>query len=309
MVLSTPVDTADHIIECRGISKIYGSIFFNEKVCALSDINITLNQGEICGLVGPNGAGKSTLIKVVMGIESRQKGDVIISCANKHIGYIPEKPIFFDDDDAFHNLLFFARLSSVEKPEKKCTDSLKEFGLGDKGDTLIHGFSTGMKQRLAIARSLLNDPEILMMDEPFSGLDPTAVIEVREHLLKMKQQGKTILLSSHDLSEIDKVCDSIIFIEKGKIIRKQNLRSVQASVNVHILLQEKSDKALEIARSMGLHVALKDDLNMIVEIDKRSIPDLLRSLTEAHVRIVESRIIQRTSEDFYTEVFVKEGLK
>ncbi|MFA5312430.1 MAG: ABC transporter ATP-binding protein [Methanomassiliicoccales archaeon] len=304
-----PVGTADHIIECRNISKVYGSIIFKEKIYALTDINIALDQGEICGLVGSNGTGKSTLMKVIMGIEPRQKGDIIICCTNKHIGYIPERPIFFDDDDAFHNLLYFARLSHVEDPEKKCKESLIEFGLGDKGNTMVNGFSTGMKQRLAIARSLLNDPEILTMDEPFSGLDPTAVIEVREHLLKMKQQGKTILLSSHDLSEIDKVCDSIIFIENGKVVRKQSLHSVQTSVNVHILLQEKSDKALEIARSMGLHVALKDDLNMIVEIEKESIPDLLQSLTEAHVRIVESRIIQRTSEDFYTEIFVKEGSK
>jgi ABC-type multidrug transport system ATPase subunit len=306
--LSTTSDP-NSVIECRGISKNYKNIFFKGEIFALTNVDISLDRGEICGLVGPNGAGKSTLIKVILGIESRQKGEIIISGELKQLGYVPEKPIFFEEEDAFHNLLYYARISQLDDPEKKCAEGLATFGLNDKGETLVNTFSKGMKQRLAIARSLLSDPDILIMDEPFSGLDPTAVIEIRGHLQNMKDLGKTILLSSHELNEIDKICDTIIFIDKGRIIRKESLHSTQVLVRFHVLLQKKSDAAMEVVRRMGLCVISKDDLNMIVEIERDIIPDLITSLVGEKARIIESHIIQRTSEDIYTEVFMKGATK
>ena len=160
--------------------KTYGSIMTAGNVKALDDVAFEINKGEICGLVGPNGAGKSTLIKVIMGVETRDAGSVEIMEGNIGIiGYVPEKPIFFEDISAYHNLAFFARLAGLSDVDGACKRALKEFGLGGRENDFVSSYSKGMRQRLAMARAVLHGPSILIMDEPFSGLDPSMMIELR----------------------------------------------------------------------------------------------------------------------------------
>ncbi|OPY31927.1 MAG: putative ABC transporter ATP-binding protein [Methanomassiliicoccales archaeon PtaU1.Bin124] len=309
MVQAVDPSAPKTMIECRGISKVYRNVLFKDEITALDKVSFSLEDGEICGLVGPNGAGKSTLIKVILGIEPRMQGEIIVSSESKNIGYVPEKPIFFEDEDAFHNLLYFARLAGLSDPEMKCQESLIEFGLAGREKSLVSTFSKGMKQRLAIARCMLSEPDIIMMDEPFSGLDPTAVIEIRGHLQELSGHGLTVLLSSHELGEIDKVCETIIFIDKGKVIKKVALHSTSPRIRVKISYLNMNGRELDIVKGLGAAVLSNNDLEMMIEIEKEKMPALFRALVSADANILESRIMTKTTEDIYTEVFMGGGAR
>jgi|ADurb_Met_02_Slu_FD_contig_101_131237_length_4151_multi_2_in_0_out_0_5 ABC-2 type transport system ATP-binding protein len=169
------------VLRGTDLSKTYGNRFTRGNIRALDRASFSIQEGEICGLVGPNGAGKSTLIKLVMGIEPRDEGAVEMNGSDPRValGYVPERPTFFEDLSAYYNILYFARLTGAADPEGTSRRLIDEFGLKGRGDDRVSSFSKGMKQRLAIARAVVHRPKVLIMDEPFSGLDPGMMIELR----------------------------------------------------------------------------------------------------------------------------------
>lgn len=207
----------------------------NKTIRALNGVSFKVNKKEIVGLFGLNGAGKTTIIKLICGLLTFDSGavEVFENPINlksveykKLIGYIPELPYFYPFSTAKNTLDFYYSLSSGGfKNNEKTEEVLRLVGLYERRDEKIKNFSKGMMQRLAIACSLVHDPELLVYDEPTSGLDPISIREIRNIILGLKEKGKTVILSSHSISEAEKICDRVIILHKGeikKIINKQD---------------------------------------------------------------------------------------
>lgn len=197
------------------LSKNYG------RVQAVKDLSFTIEKGNVYGILGPNGSGKSTTLGIILNVVNRSSGDfswfdgtVSTHEALKKVGAIIERPNFYPYMTAVQNLSLVCKIKDV--PADKILEKLEIVGLLDRKDSKFKTYSLGMKQRLAIASALLNDPEILILDEPTNGLDPQGIHQIREIIKKIAQQGTTILLASHLLDEVEKVCSHVVILQKGE---------------------------------------------------------------------------------------------
>jgi len=211
------------VIETRNLTKHFGS------VVALDKLNLVIGPGDIFGYIGPNGAGKSTTMKILATLLEPTGGSATVcglDCTREGakirplLGYMPDYIGVYDDLNVYEYLSFFAAAFKIPRRERnKVVDGVLELtDLTGKKNALVDSLSRGMKQRLGIARVLVHDPKVLLLDEPASGLDPRARIEMRELLKELKRMGKTILVSSHILSELGEMCNKIGIIEKGRMI-------------------------------------------------------------------------------------------
>lgn len=202
------------MIKLSNISKSYK----NKKV--VDDLSFELCEGELFALLGSNGAGKSTTIKMLLGLVKRDAGEIDLP-EGKHIGYSPETPYFPPFLTGIEVLQYYGALEKLPKHDLtgSCETLMELVGL-ENDKTKIKYYSKGMLQRLALAQALLGDPEILILDEPCAGLDAMGRIEMLELIGKLKKQGKTILMNSHILSDMEKVCDRGIIMNKGKVLRR-----------------------------------------------------------------------------------------
>lgn len=205
------------VLETNGLSMNYGT----KK--ALSDVSVSVNAGEIYGLVGKNGAGKTTLMKIVLGLlpgysgelklfESENLGD-----GRKNIGALIETPVFFENMTGYQNLKYYRMAYGLDS-SIDLEELLRDVKLADARDKKFKAYSLGMKQRLGIAFSLLGNPDFLVLDEPINGIDPEGIVEIRNLLKDLANKGKTILISSHILSELEHLCDRICIIENGEVV-------------------------------------------------------------------------------------------
>ena len=294
-------------LEVADVQKVYRTILRKRQVKALSNAGFSLYRGEICGLVGPNGAGKSTLINIITGIDRPDSGIIRINGPGSvgEMGFVPDRPIFYEEMSALDNILFFARLCDLPNPGERSEQLLTEVGLSSRKNDPVSTFSKGMKQRLSIARALVSEPTVLVMDEPFSGLDPTMVIELREIIVVLRGNGLTVLLSSHDLSEIDKVCDSVVFIKDGSVVKKQCLNMTSDSVTVRISMTNP-----EVLESMGRSfkvVERKENCILTMNVERDKVPELLRSIILAGGVVSEFMPLSKTSEEYYREAILEGG--
>ncbi len=218
-----------NIISTKNLSKEYSSKSFSkEKILALNNFSFEVESGEIFGLLGPNGAGKTTLIKILLGITFPTQGEIKIfnkEITNENykfkVGYLPENhkfPNYLTGEQVLH---FFGRLSGMNSTDvsKKSDEYLKLVDMDKWRKTKIKKYSKGMLQRLGLAQSLLNNPELIFLDEPTDGVDPIGRKEIRDILQKLKQEGKTVFLNSHLLSEVELICDRVAILNKGSLVR------------------------------------------------------------------------------------------
>ena len=216
-----------NIVEVRNLVKYY------DQFCALEDVSFDVYQGDIFGFLGPNGAGKSTTIRTILSLIKPTSGSIKLfgKDLNKHrneilskIGSIVEKPDFYKYLSAEKNLETFARISGKDISKKRIHELIEFVGLKGREKDKFSGFSHGMKQRLGIAQTLMHDPELIILDEPTTGLDPQGIIDIRNLILQLKSEyNKTIILSSHILSEIELIANRMIIINKGKTIVQGNV--------------------------------------------------------------------------------------
>ncbi|RKX68616.1 ABC transporter ATP-binding protein [candidate division WOR-3 bacterium] len=211
------------LVELRNITKTY-RIIFGKKVEALRGITLVVGKGEAVALVGPNGAGKTTAIKIILGLLNPDCGKISIfgqdpnSDIRKRIGYLPENPTFYRFLTGRENLLFLTRMVDPDIPIKRIDEMLRLVGLYGAKDRPVRGYSRGMVQRLGIAQAIIHNPDLLILDEPLSGLDPIGRKEIRSILLNMKKEGKTIFFSTHILPDVTPLADRVIVINKGRIV-------------------------------------------------------------------------------------------
>lgn len=218
----------NYIVEIEDLTKDYEVGFFKKKkVRALDGLTLNVEAGQIFGFLGGNGAGKTTTIKLLMGLMFPTSGtarilgsDISDTKMHSRIGYLPENPYFYDYLTARELMMYFAELFGIDAAKRKSRteELLMRVGLEDAAwNRQLRKFSKGMLQRVGLAQSLINDPEIVFMDEPMSGLDPVGRREVRELIAELRTEGKTVFMSTHILSDIEVLCDNVAILRKGKL--------------------------------------------------------------------------------------------
>ncbi len=233
-----------NVIEINTLTKYFpGKKFSGEKIKALEKVSFSVGSGEIFGLLGPNGAGKTTLVKILLGITYATNGNAkifdkpVTNVQNKkRIGYLPENHRFPNYLTGEQVIDYFGKLSGLSKSdlEKKTYKYLKIVGMDQWGTTKIKKYSKGMMQRLGLAQAMINNPDLIFLDEPTDGVDPIGRKEIRDVLLELKSQGKTIFLNSHLLSEIELICDKVAILNKGELIEVGRVEDITTSSNKYV---------------------------------------------------------------------------
>ena len=296
------------IIEVKHLSKKFGNFE------AVKDVSFTVNKGDVFGFLGPNGAGKSTTIRCLLSLISPNAGSIAIfgnqlashrSQILNNIGCIIEKPDFYRYLSAEKNLEIFARISGSDSSKKDIQEMLEFVGLDGRGKDKVKGFSHGMKQRLGIAQTLLHKPDLIILDEPTTGLDPQGIIEVRNLILRLKtEQNKTVVLSSHQLSEIEIIANRMVIINKGKSVIEG---SVESLVNEQeLLLQIEVSDPENAIKVIGMEyptLKVKHLYGSTIEIalEKEMVPKLNYLLVNKGFEI-HSLEPKRKLEDFFMKI-------
>ncbi len=228
------------IIDCKGITKTFRTGLVKNRFTALDDVDLEIQQGEIFGILGPNGAGKTTLLKIILGLIFPDEGAVTIfskdvkdHTSRSKVGYLPEAPNLPPYLTAKQTLELFGKLSGVPSEEIKTrtAEILTEVKMDKWADKKTSTFSKGMVQRLGLAQALVSEPDLIFLDEPTDGVDPIGRKEIRDILQRLKQQGKTIFLNSHLLSETEMICDRVAIMDKGKIVAVGGIEDMTLSLN------------------------------------------------------------------------------
>ncbi|MEL4307635.1 ABC transporter ATP-binding protein [Joostella sp. CR20] len=235
---------------------------------AVSDLSFTIKKGNVYGILGPNGSGKSTTLGIVLNVVNKTSGDFHWFDGNtsthqalKKVGAIIERPNFYPYMSAVENLKLVCRIKEV--PESKIEEKLELVGLLERKNSNFKTYSLGMKQRLAIASALLNDPEILILDEPTNGLDPQGIHQIREIIKKIAATGTTILLASHLLDEVEKVCSHVIILRKGVKLYSGRVDEMISSHGFFELKTEKENELLTFLQNNAAFGSVKNENGLI----------------------------------------------
>ena len=222
-------------LNIEDLHKTFSLGFIPKKKKILKGISLSVNQGEIFGYLGPNGAGKTTTIKCILGLIFPDQGKIellghpyLSLRAKARTGFLPENPYFYDHLKASEFLDFYSQLFSMKKKERedKIKYLLHMVGLEQSTDLQLRKFSRGMLQRIGLAQALLNDPSLVLLDEPLGGLDPLGRKEIRDVIVKLKEEGKTVFLSSHILQDIEMICDRVAILVNGEIVNQGTLKDL-----------------------------------------------------------------------------------
>lgn len=297
---------SDSIISIQHLAKNFGSFQ------AVRDVNIQVNRGDVYGFLGPNGAGKSTTMRCMLSLIQPNAGEISLfglplaanrSAILRRVGSLIEKPDFYKYLSAYRNLDLFSRISGAPSTSKQIYDMLEFVGLSGREKDQVGGFSHGMRQRLGIAQTLLHNPDLIVLDEPTTGLDPQGIIDMRNLILRLKnEQQKTIVFSSHNLSEVEIICNRMVIIHQGKSVVEGSVKDLLNEEDQIIRVQTQADalsKSLAVLENYP-HAQVKtigsDTLEITIQKDQ--IPGLNGQLIEAGVPIyaIESK---RKLEDYF----------
>lgn len=259
-------DPTNVIVETRNLGKIYRDFWGRKKVNALKSLDLEVRKGEIFGLLGPNGSGKSTTIKLMLGLLFPTAGRVFVFgkeatdvSKNERIGYLPEESYLYKFLNAEETLDFYGRLfdMSAEVRRERTEKLIQMVGLQRARRRQLREYSKGMTRRIGLAQALINEPEFLVLDEPTTGLDPIGTREMKDLILRLREEGKTILLCSHQLADVQDVCDRVAILHQGELKelgRVDSLLKVQDVTEIHASgLSEEAKKEIQgiIERSGG----------------------------------------------------------
>jgi ABC-2 type transport system ATP-binding protein len=296
------------VIECIELSKEY-----SRRVMALNTINLSIEQGTSFGLLGENGAGKSTFVRILMGFihpssgRVRILGEENVARAHARIGYVHEHPIFETRFSGRAFLTYLGRLTGLWEHEnsERVDALLAQVNLQEAADRSIGGYSKGMLQRLAIAQALLTEPELLILDEPTSGLDPRSQWEVRQIISALRQQGKTILLCSHYLAEVEALCDTVGIMRRGHLILRGSVSDLLHSQGIVEITLANEQAAQTVVTGLGLEDQIIETQGNILRITEAAQVSVLNALVIAQVRIRSLNPVNRTLEEVYVNATQK----
>ncbi len=230
----------DIIVETRNLTKVYRDFWGRKKKTALNALNIAIRRGEIFGLLGPNGSGKTTTIKLLLGLLFPTQGEAFVFgqpatdvAKNEKIGYLPEESYLYRFLTAEETLDFYGRLFNLD-PTKRQTEAQKlieRVGLKDARKQVLKEYSKGMRQRIGLAQALINDPDLIILDEPTSGLDPLGARWMKSLIVQLRHMGKTVIMCSHRLEDVQDVCDRIAILDEGELAAFGSVKALLQDVN------------------------------------------------------------------------------
>jgi ABC-2 type transport system ATP-binding protein len=259
---STPQPTGEVVVSVRGLTKVFKDFWNRPKARAVDNVDFEVRRGEVFGLLGPNGSGKSTTVKLILGLLHPTKGHIeVFGHSPRHvatkslIGYLPEESYLYRYLNSRETLEFFGNLFELPKEKRReRTDQLLEMvGLGQTQRRAVGEFSKGMQRRIGLAQALINDPALVILDEPTSGLDPIGCREVKDLIKTLAQRGKTVILSSHLLADVEDVCDRVVIYYGGKIQAIGTLGELLATpdtlrITTSALPRQTLERVLELIR-------------------------------------------------------------
>ena len=309
---------SEFIIEVQDLHKTYREgIFIRRQVNALRGVSLAVPRGSIFGLLGPNGAGKTTLIKVLLGLVKRSAGDGSMLArplgdriGRGKVGYLPEHHRFPRHLTGNSAMIYYGGLSGMSRQEvlKKRSGLMERVGLAKWGNSPVHKYSKGMQQRLGIAQALLHNPDLLILDEPTDGVDPVGRADVRRLLKELQQEGKTIFLNSHQLQEIELVCDQAAILAKGRVQRHGTIEEItqHPKARIEFMLRgslEDMKYALSLEETEPWQVEFDNVARVVLAADDQSVINRsIDRLREKQIDILEMRRMRTSLEDAFLNI-------
>lgn len=286
---SSQAATGEVVVETRNLSKVYRDFWGRQKKQALRGLNLQIHRGEVFGLLGPNGSGKTTTIKLLLGLLFPNEGEALVFgkpgtdvTKNERIGYLPEESYYYRFLTAEETLDFYGRLFNIKSDvrRKRAAELIERVGLGRDKKRTLREYSKGMRQRIGLAQALINDPELVILDEPTSGLDPLGSRWMKDLIKELKRDGKTVIMCSHRLDDVQDVCDRIAILYDGDL---QELGEVEKLLEVEEVVQ---------MRATGVKISdgLKQELTALVQKHGGKIAEIdhpTTTLEELFLRIVQ----------------------
>jgi ABC-2 type transport system ATP-binding protein len=295
-------------VEFAGVSKVYKRVFREERIEALKDVSFAVSPGEVCGFLGPNGAGKTTSIGILMGFLFADAGEVRVLDfapgdirAKERIGFVPENFAFHKFLTGPKLLALHLALSGRNVPDAfgLIEGLLAQVRLAGYESLRIARYSRGMVQRLGIAQALIGDPQLLVLDEPTSGLDPAGRKELLDLVHSLKQAGKTVFLSSHILSDVEQICDRVVIIDRGRMVRAGRLDEIlRAGGRVEIVVDQLPEEAGRVAVEIGAEISRGEHgIRLLVETGRKR--EMVEALWAAGCDVVRMNPIKDSLEDTF----------
>lgn len=294
------------LVEVEGLTKSYG------KFQALHNVYFNVEKGDVFGFLGPNGAGKSTSLRILLGLIRHDGGNVKLfghplgthrSAIMRRVGCIVEKPDFYKYLSARKNLEIFGRMAGADVSRRKLEGMLDFVGLHGRGGDKLAGFSHGMRQRLGLAQALLHEPDLIVLDEPTTGLDPQGIIDMRELILRLsREQGKTVILSSHLLSEIEIIANRMVVINKGRTVQFGAVSDLLNANELVVHLETGQPDRTEVwLREKGFPIISRHDAVIALPCNRGELPALNAALVAEGIDVfaLESR---RKLEDYFLQL-------
>src|SRR5207302_1488683 len=243
----------DAAVAIRGLTKIFPVPLHRHSIVAVRDLNLRIEPGEVYGLLGPNGSGKSTTLKIILGLVSPTRGrtkifghDSSLVKSRETVGFLPENPYFYKFLTGEETLRFFGKLCRLSGPrlKERVNELLELAGLTSARDQRLGTYSKGMLQRIGLAQALINEPKLVVLDEPTAGVDPAGSRDIRNIIVDLKRRGVSVLLSSHLLSQVQEICDRVGILSKGALVREGRLDELIAIENRSELILENASESL-----------------------------------------------------------------
>ena len=260
------------IAQLRGVSKVFRDFWQRPKVTAVQDLTLSIRPGEVFGLLGPNGSGKSTTIKMLLGLLHPTSGSITVlgkspthTASKSRIGYLPEESHLYQYLSARETLDFYARLFAMDSRTRhqRIKELLDMVGLSQSAQRPVGEFSKGMARRIGLAQALLNDPDLIVLDEPTSGLDPLGTRQVKDLILALSKRGKTVLLCSHLLADVEDVCDRIAILYDGRLQAEGKVQDLlQTPGDIRITLPNQTDvRTEELTTLIANHTGIQPEVD------------------------------------------------
>ncbi len=306
------MDTAAQpVVEIQSLKKVFHVGFWGRRVTAVDGLSLEVLRGEVFGFLGPNGAGKTTTIKMLMGLIYPSSGTATLfgqsigdPAAKAKVGFLPESPYFYDYLSSREFLRFYGHLFGLwgTALERRIEELLELVGMTHARDLQLRKFSKGMLQRVGIAQALINDPELIILDEPMSGLDPIGRKEVRDLILRLKESEKTVMFSSHILHDAELLCDRVAMIMKGKLVAcglVSDLVGQNATQSVEMVVEKLGPESLEHLRPFTEKILLQGNQTLLVLKDQHHVRQALDLVRVAKGDLVSLTPHRSSLEDLF----------
>jgi ABC-2 type transport system ATP-binding protein len=300
-----------NVIDVDDLTKVYQTGMKRGNITALNEVSLSIPQGEIFGLLGPNGAGKTTLMKVLLGITRPNSGEVLVMGlppgnpdSRLKVGYLPENHRFPSYLTGLGLLEITGRAYRMAAADitTRSEELLSVVGMENWGDKKLRKYSKGMLQRVGLAQAMMPDPDLLLLDEPTDGVDPVGKMEIRQVLERIRNEGKTILLNSHLLSEVESVADSVAILSKGRLVRTDTVENLTRKQLQYEIIARIGDRLIDVPEEIGQRISISAN-QMIVELkDPDNINYVIDALRHRKISIQSVKPMSITLEQSFMQL-------